>query len=77
VASALLAAEEASLDPAAKALMQGPFPRPLPGAPDCAWLGPGGVVTLGRLTVAFLSPGVAEEPALAKLQQLCGKVRLY
>lgn len=57
--------------------MHGTFPRPLPGAPDCNWLGPGGVVMLGNLTVAFLSPGIAEEVALAKLQQLCGKVMKY
>lgn len=74
VTAALLAAEEASVDPAARALLKGTFPRALPGAPDCLWLGSGGVVMVGSLTVACLSPGPAEAAGLAKLQQLCGKV---
>jgi hypothetical protein len=74
VTAALLAAEEASVDPAARALLKGTFPRALRGAPECFWLGSGGVVMVGSLTVAFLSPGPAESIGLARLQQLCGKV---
>jgi len=76
--AAAQAAEKAAREPAAASLRagrlpRGPFPRPLAGAPDVHWLGPGGIAMVGTLTVAYLSPGPAEGAGLEMLQKLGGK----
>ena len=51
------------------------FLRPvsLESAPCVHWLGSGGVVMVGTLTVAFLSPTEDVEVGLKKLKELCSK----
>lgn len=47
-------------------------PVSLEAAPSVHWLGSGGVVMVGTLTVAFLSPGDSEV-GLKKIEELCSK----